>query len=247
MLKNIKKKIRIKICSILTRVVSLDSIVILLRLKLVRNNFTLNGEEIGYVFHSHNNMGLTERTVELGIAKSYLEKSRPKALLEIGNVTNYYYDLFKGTYSSKQTVDLGEEDYNVVKKDIADFKSNEKFDFILSISTFEHMDEEEFRPKTIKLEPWTVAAKNIIYCYENLLEDGGTFLLTAALGWTKEWDLTFKTDLLKGYPFSKMNRYLLHRVSEQEWKQEENIFHEPTPYGSPFQFGNWLSVIEIKK
>jgi len=244
---SIRERIIIKTCSILTRFFSLRAIVMLLRLKLIRKKFVFDGHEIEYIFHSHNNMGLTERTVELGIAKHYLEKCKPENLLEVGNVLIYYYDFFKGLYVKRTAVDLGEEDFYVIKKDIVTFKTETKFDFILSVSTFEHMDENDFRPPTFNSMDSTVAAHNIKYCYENLLAENGTFVLTAALGWEKEWDRTFKTNLLDNYPFKSIKKFLLKRASEQEWRQVEDIQHDPTPYGSPHPFGNWLSVIEISK
>ena len=243
MIKKLKSRIMIKFIES----ISLKKVIFFLDNKLVKKPFVFKNEKINYIFHSHNNKGLTERTAELAIAKFYLSTFKPKNLLEIGNVTYYYYNEFIGTYQKKTVVDLGENDSVVIKEDIAKFKPSNKFDFILSVSTFEHMDEEDFRPLNFDYSNNTVAAKNIIYCYENLLEEGGCMLLTAALGWTKEWDRTFKSDILNQYPFKRIEKYLLKKINEQEWIQLDKIDIDYTPYGTPYPYGNWLSIIEIQK
>lgn len=247
LISKLKIKVRYKLLYYFIAINSLENIVSALRIKLTKKKLVFNREHIDYIFHSHNNMGLTERTVELGLAKNYLKKYKPRFLLEIGNVTNYYYSNFIGLIQNKTVVDLGETDFMVIKKDIAQYQTEKKFDFILSISTFEHMDEEGFKPANFNYSNNTVAAQNIIYCYENLLENGGCMLLTAALGWTPEWDRTFKSDILNKHPFNKIQKYLLRRINEQEWVQINKIDIDETPYGIPYDNGNWLSVIEINK
>ncbi len=216
------------------------------------NKLKIDSKEYPYLFHTYNNMGLTERSVEIPIVYHYLNTLKISNVLEVGNVTNYYQSYFENTFPNKTVVDKIEHYYNIITSDIADYKSDKKFDFIFSISTFEHMDSDlgrnpDYKPDSSKL--CSVAADNIAYCYNDLLAEGGTMALTAPMGYTPEWDLTFKSDWMEKYPFKSFKRKIFKRISSEEWVQLKDGFdiNQPMTYDAPFPYANYVSVIEISK
>lgn len=244
-------KIRLKILLELSKNASLANIIHVLENKKTKEAFVFNGEQLDYLFHSYNNLGLTERSVEIPIVKHYLTRKKWSNVLEIGNVTNYYEDYFSGLFPNKTIVDKIERNYNVITSDIANFFSPNGFDFIFSISTFEHMDSDLGRnldhvPGIAK--NGTVAADNIVHCYENLLEKDGLMVITAPLGYTPEWDSTFRDGILDKYPFKGFKKQLISRVSEQNWVQTTEFDADnPHAYGTPFPYANHIAIVEISK
>ncbi len=236
----------------LFRRIKIQTIVLYLDRRRTQNKLKVDGSEYPYLFHSYNNMGITERSVEIPIIYHYLVTLTAKRVLEIGNVTNYYESYFENVFPNKIVVDKIEHNYNIITSDIANFKSNEKFDLIFSISTFEHMDSDLGRNSDYKegqAKLCTIAADNIAYCYNELLSEGGTMVITAPLGYTPEWDITFKNDWLEKYPFKSFKRKIFRRINEEEWVQLSSDFNinQSLAYGTPYPYANYVSIIEIKK
>lgn len=189
--------------------------------------FYFNDKKLDYFYHSYNNNRLTERSIEIPIVGNYLKESSAEDVLEIGNVSNHYYSYFKDLFDSKIVIDRYESGWGVINKDIGEFESNKKFEFIFSISTFEHMDSDLGRnPNYIPGNEiyGTYAADNIYHVCHNLLKQGGTFIITALLGYTEEWDKTvlspkiLKKEILD---VKKIKTYFLKRINNIEWKQIE--------------------------
>lgn len=229
----------------------LYTISVFLDKKRTSNKLLFEGKLYPFLFHSYNNMGVTERSVEIPIIYHYLLSRKFSRVLEIGNVTNYYEDYFAGAFPNKTVVDKIERNYNVITSDIAKYESGEKFDFIFSISTFEHMDSDlgrnpEYKPGNA--DHGTIAADNIIHCYENLLAADGLMVITAPMGYTPEWDQTFQSDFLDKYPFRSCKRKLFKRTTEQDWIYDEGTpFQQKMSYGKPYPYANYISVIELTK
>lgn len=129
----------------------------------VLHPFNFNGVELFQYFHSYNCWGYKSRTIEIPIIRWYLNNKKHERCLEIGNVTKHYYDLFRDV--PRDVVDRDEKAYDVINKDIYDYKTKDKYDFIYSISTFEHMPED-------------VRLRNLNHVYNNLLAKNGIFILT---------------------------------------------------------------------
>ena len=230
----------------------LETLLLLLNNRRTKNKVIIDNKEYPYLFHTYNNMGITERSIEIPIIYHYLTTRKIINVLEIGNVTNYYEDYFPNVFPNKTVVDKIEHNYNIITCDIVNYKPNKKFDFIFSISTFEHMDSDlgrnpDYKPGASKL--CTVAADNIVYCYNELLAVGGIMIITAPMGYTPEWDLTFRNDWLEKYPFKSIKRKVFKRINEEEWMQLKDDFNinEPMAYGTPYPYANYVSIIEIKK
>jgi len=159
-----------------------------------RKKFIFDGNSLPLFFHSHNNFGLTERSIEIPIVKHLLGMYAHETVLEIGNVSNYYYDEFKDCFNKKDTVDQYESGHDVINLDIRDFKPNKKYDFIFSISTFEHMDSDGGRNaghyerrSHNDISPFSsVAFDNMNYVINNLLKKGGMLVITFLLDYLND-------------------------------------------------------------
>lgn len=248
-MKYLLRRITHELTNVVVQRVTLSRLCSLVNAKRIHEPFIFSGERLSYLFHTYNNMGLTERSVEIPIIKHYLTRAKWQRVLEVGNVTNYYEDYYLGLFPNKTVVDKFERNYNVVTCDIAQFSDADRFDFIFSISTFEHMDSDlgrnaDYVPGMANHS--TVAVDNIIHCYEKLLRPGGLMIVTAPLGYTPEWDTTFIGRALDDYGFQRLRRHLVSRVDEQRWTQREEIpGSEKYCYGHPHPFANHLSIIEI--
>jgi len=182
---------------------------LILERKLNKNDkFIFNNKEFTYFNHSYNNKRLTERSIEIPIIINYLLNSITSRILEIGNVSNYYYTSFKEIIKEKTVVDKLEYFNNVILKDIYDYTSIFKFQFIFSISTFEHMDK---------------PIRNISYIITKLLSKNGIFIFT----FLKDYSDNLKIkDILAILKFCKelliIKSYMIYyfeNINEIEWKQ----------------------------
>ena len=80
---------------------------------------------------------MNERSIEVPIVMEIVNQNKGKRILEIGNVLSNYYKV------SHDIVDKYEKAPNVINQDVVDFKTNEKYDLIVSISTLEHVGWDE--------------------------------------------------------------------------------------------------------
>lgn len=234
--------------------ISMDCLEFLVNLKRGQEtSFLYNGTSLEYFFHSYNNFRITERTIEIPVVGYYLKKMRPGGeILEIGNVSSHYYTHFKELFKKPiDIVDKHEKGFNVVNTDIGEYQPDKKYDFIFSISTFEHMDEERKNQNSSSVNPETCyAIENIRYVTRNLLKPGCTFMLTIPLGQSTEFDRGFSSGDLKKIPCKSMNFFLFRRIRELAWMQipmEGTVIpKEPqTRKDSDFEGVNSVLIIEI--
>lgn len=239
---------------ILSHLIPARVLVRLLETKLATaEKFEFNGKELKYFYHSYQNQRLSDRAIEIPIIRYFMEKEKKRDFLEIGNVTNHYYTYFQDIIDSKVVVDKYEIGWGVINKDIYDYQTDIKFDFIFSISTFEHMDSNNGKnPDYIKGKSklMTYAADNLVHVCHNLLNEGGLFILTAPLKQHHEWDQT----LFSGKVFTKeilkvksIKIYFFKKINEIEWQQTDIVHAKKAKYDSPFVATNALSIIEIRK
>lgn len=214
--------------------------------------FLFEGNKLEYFFHSYNNFRLSERAIEIPIINYFLRQNNYEEILEIGNVTNHYYDYFRQTFADKRktVVDKFERGQGVINLDIADYVPNDRFDFVFSISTFEHMDSDlgnnpDYVEGSSKLV--SVAADNIKHVGDALLKDGGRFLVTAPIGYAPEWDQTFYSDAFDKCNFSSVRKYLFRRKSELVWEQAGVEEGRGAARISSLPFTEFLSIVEFEK
>lgn len=246
-----KKILKELILAILSKRLKWFDLAHIINLK-VKNSYVLfKDKKLDFFYHTYNNMGRTERTAEIPLIGYYLREKKFNNVLEIGNVTNYYEDYFVNLIPRKTVVDKLEVSQRTITKDIAEYYPLVKFDFIFSISTFEHMDSDLGRNKDYiagTSKYGTIAADNIVHCYENMLENGGLLVITAPLGYTPEWDLTFKSDILEKFNFTSLRKYLVKRINNNIWEEMKSWDRNYNySYGFPLPYANFVTIIEITK
>ena len=215
--------------------------------------FLFNGNELEYYFHSHNNFRMTERAIEIPVLREMMAVYPHSKILEIGNVSSYYYDAFRHVpeMAQKTVVDRYEEAAGVLNIDIAEFAPDSVFDFIFSISTFEHMDSDRgwnpnHQPGTSSLG--SVAADNIKHVVDNLLAAEGVLVLTAPIGYSEEFDATFLSEELRELSNVTFRSYGFRKLDDLRWEQTSpaNAI-EALKKRPPFPEMNFIVVCEFQK
>jgi len=256
---NRKRSLKNKFASIVLKpifpIINLKLIRRILDVKLQFNKyFYFDSTKLQYFFHSYNNFRLTCRCIEIPIIKYYLNKFSHNNVLEIGNVTKHYYDEFKN-FSKKDTVDKFEIAYDVINIDVKDFKNDNKYDFIYSISTFEHMDSDggcnpDFVPIESELFS-SYAFENINRVINDLLLDGGKFILTFPLEYCNcEIDKSLYNKEYTRFNAKNVNLYFFKQINELTWKQvdvEVEQLDKEKPKYSPEDYMVYIVVMEITK
>jgi hypothetical protein len=121
----------------------------------------------------------TERSLEIPIALEFVNLAPPGQLLEIGNVLGYYASVPVHT-----VVDRYEMIPGVLNLDAETIDLGRRFEFIVSVSTVEHIgfDEPVIDPRK---------AVRTVLGLRNLLNDDGHLLLSIPLGYNPEIDHCF--------------------------------------------------------
>lgn len=139
--------------------------------------FNFEGKEYNYFFDNYHATWTNERKVELPIFLEYVKNK--KNILEIGNVLNHY-GKFNHTVLDKYEIFP-----DVINEDIVDYNPKNKFDHIISISTFEHVginggpnEDKSSKDKAVN------ALKHAL----TLLKKGGTIYITFPVGYNLELD-----------------------------------------------------------
>jgi len=173
--------------------------------------FTFQRKTYRYFYHWYNTAWKNERTVEIPLMLTIINNYHGKKILEVGNVLSHYVPI------THTILDKYEEGPNVINEDIVDFKPQDKYDLIVSISTLEHVGWDE-RPR----DP-----KKILYSIENLkklLAIQGKLVVTFPLGYNKNLD-----KLLVNNYINFTNSYYLRRIDkhnaweETSWENVKNI------------------------
>lgn len=142
------------------------------------STFSLNGKNYPLFEHQYNcgytYERMTERSVELALAKEYINNCDGR-IIEIGAVTPYYM------YDDKISAIIDPTDIHgrVTKKSLFDCDLNGEN--VLSISTVEHIGTSDYGMHE---------AKNVIDAIEKILGESTSCLITAPLGYNKildEW------------------------------------------------------------
>ena len=110
------------------------------------------------------------------------------------------------------------------------FKTNEKYDLIVSISTLEHVgwDEEPRDDKKI-----SKALKNL----KNCLNPKGIMIVTLPLGYNQALNSHLKNGTIKFYE----QNYLL-RIGNNSWREASWDEVKETTFGNPYPGANGLVV-----
>lgn len=179
-------------------------------------NFTYHGRKLVGYDHPYNTTILNERAVELAVAFDWLPTDGHG--LEVGNVLGHY-----GT-SGHRVVDLYERAPGV--ENLSVFKITGQYDWILSISTLEHVahDVEPRDP-----DGSTAALEHL----RSLLAPGGRMLVTVPLGYHPHFD----AHLLEGAGADRCATLVRHGSS---WRQTKKLTSKPYGASTAWAEAVWI-------
>ena len=184
------------------------------------------------MYHRYNQTWKNERCIESPLVKSIVDSERGK-ILEIGNVLSHYYT------AAWDVLDKFDKGKNIINEDIAYFNPQNKYDLIISISTFEHIgfddDLSGFKNSAVKIE------KSFNNTFNNALKNNGKIVISAPIGYNPDMDRIIFGNKLK---FDE--QYFYMRITDRKWVQVNEEEAVGTKFNSPFQYANCI-FIGIKK
>jgi SAM-dependent methyltransferase len=163
--------------------------------------FALQSEQYACFLHSYNLTWCNERAAEIPIVRAALLARRGGRVLEVGNVLSHYFA------TGHEVLDKFEPGAAIRHEDVVEFRSEQRYDLIVSVSTLEHVgwDEEPQDPGKIGRALDNLAAH---------LAPGGRLLVTLPLGYNPSLDSQLAAGTLA---FSRCH-YLL-RQGMLTWRQ----------------------------
>ena len=193
------------------------------------DTFIFRGKEYHYVFHSYTPSWENERCALLPIAWEFVQsfQKQRKSILEIGNVLSYVYPVNHDVLDKYEIID------GVINEDVVNFKTNKKYDLILSIVTLQFVGWDEVPRNPNK----------VLMAFENLksiLAPGGLIIIMHGLGEHKEVDELLKNGRLK---FEK--QFYLMKTSGYKWKEStwEEVKDLPFNHSVPTANGVVIGLI----
>ena len=132
-------------------------------------------------------------------------------------------------------LDKYETSAGVINEDITTWQTEERFDLILSISTFEHIgfDDDAAGGSADKILGAIAACRK-------LLNSQGRLAITVPLGYNPDLDRLIERNKL-----GEDRGWFLLRHGPREWKVVARHQALGTPFGRPFPFANALLVAEF--
>ena len=147
-----------------------------------------------------------------------------KRILEVGNVMSHYDPIHH------EVIDKYEKSPHARNIDVVEFRPEEKYDLIISISTLEHVGWDE-----VPREPDKVL--RAIEHLRTLLKPAGKLVATIPLGYNEFLD----SKLQEGAIFDQA--FFLERTSEfNSWREVGRSSLETAKYNEPFPGANILLV-----
>ena len=197
--------------------------------RLAKAEFTFEGKSLPLFYHRYNMTWATERAVEVPVAGEFLRRFAGKRVLEVGNVTPHYLD------TAHTILDKFERGPGIINEDIADFAPGERFDLILSVSTFEHIgfDDEADGDSGKKI------SQAIATC-RGLLAVGGQLVLTLPLGYNPALDRMIADGQL-----GSDRATFLKRTGRLAWQAVDADTALASEYGRPFPYANAVMIAQF--
>jgi len=190
-----------------------------------QRDFLFQGKKLKYFYYPYNATWRNERAIEIPIISYFLKRYNQKRILEVGNVLSHYFPI------NHDVLDKYEKGVGVINEDVISFKSKEKYNLIISISTLEHVGWDEI-PK----EP-----KKILKAIKNLkrgLKENGKMIVTIPFGHNLEMDNMIKTGKIK---FKE--QHFFKRISKDNLWKEVNLKEVMNArYNKPFPFANVIVI-----
>ena len=197
--------------------------------RLARAEFVFEGKSLPLFYHRYNMTWANERAVEVPVAGEFLRRFAGKRVLEVGNVTPHYLD------TGHTILDKFESGPGIINEDIADFAPSERFDLILSVSTFEHIgfDDEADGDSGKKI------SQAIATC-RSLLAADGQFVLTLPLGYNPALDRMIADGQL-----GCDRATFLKRTGRLAWQTVDAEAALASEYGRPFPYANAVMIAQF--
>jgi hypothetical protein len=196
--------------------------------------FELGGRRYEYLVHPVNRTWRNERAVEIPIARAALADHRGERILEVGNVMKLYDG---GSYD---VVDKYDE--SVIAVDIVDYRAD-PYDFILSVSTIEHIGWDEDQRLGLDEEPDRYKTRTAIAHLVGLLKPGGELLVTMPIGHNQHLDA-----LIESGEISFDERRCLRRTADgRSWEEADWDLVKDATYDYERMTANAIVVGGIRK
>lgn len=197
--------------------------------RLARAEFVFEDKTLPLFYHRYNMTWANERAVEVPIAREFLERYAGRRVLEVGNVTPYYLD------TAHTVLDKYERGPGIINADITGYAPEERFDLILSISTFEHIgfDDEVDGDSGGKI-------KQAITICRGLLAEGGQLVLTLPLGYNPALDRIIADGQL-----GSEHATFLKRTGRLAWQAVDADAALACEYGRPFPYANAVMIAQF--
>lgn len=197
--------------------------------RLAKREFIFEGQALPLFYHRYNMTWANERAVEVPIAAEFLRRFDGKRVLEVGNVTPHYLD------TTHTVLDKYERGPGIINDDIADYAPGERFDLILSVSTFEHIgfDDEADGDSGEKIG-------HAISTCRGLLADDGQLVITLPLGYNPALDRRIAADQL-----GSERATFLKRTGRLEWQGVDADAALACAYGRPFPYANAVTIAQF--
>lgn len=183
-------------------------------------DFTYNGVDLEGFDHPYNNTILNERAIELAIAQHWFDGVKGKVGLEVGNVLSHY-----GIGPERRIVDLNEKAVGVENIDVFDITG--KFDWIISLSTLEHVGWDA-APRDPE------AAQLALNHLRSLLKAKGQMLITIPAGYHPTFDAYLKTGA------GATRDCTMVRDKAGGWKQSKARTFKPYGATTPWAESIWV-------
>jgi SAM-dependent methyltransferase len=198
---------------------------------LARRSFEFDGRRLDCFYHGYNMTWAGERTVEIPIAKTYLDRFAGKPVLEVGNVMSHYFP------AQYDIVDKFEKAPGIINEDILDYHPSKRYDLILSVSTFEHIgfDDDSTEPSRVKILAAIAACRA-------LLAEGGILVLTLPIGYNPDLD-----DLISTGDLRTSRELYLRRTGPQQWEPAAKADALQCRFKTPYPYANGLLVAEFAR
>jgi SAM-dependent methyltransferase len=198
---------------------------------LPEKRFDFRGRSFPCFYHGYNITWAGERSVEIPIAKFYLDQFAGKDVLEVGNVLSHYFPI------SHDVLDKFEKGPGIINKDLIDFHPSKQFDLIVSISTFEHIgfDDEASEPSGKKI-------KGAIAACRDLLKSKGKLVISVPLGYNPDLD-----NMIRNGGLNASQEFYLRRAQRLDWLPSSKEEALKCEYKTPFPYANAILVAEFSK
>lgn len=191
--------------------------------------FQFKEAQLDLLYHPYNMTWITERSVEVPVARYFTARFPPEKTLEVGNVLSHYSAV------KHDVLDKFEKAPGVINEDIITFQPPKRYELIISISTFEHIgfdDESNGRSAEKILEAIKVCRA--------LLSPGGLLLLTVPMGYNPELN-----SLIQAGRLGATKETFLGRTGPQEWRECDRNEALKRRYKEPFPYANAILVAEF--